>query len=142
MRAIQLIFFIHFLSLSNAFAISTRDSDKFLDQYEGLSHRILGLLNCVSRVMTGDDAIEVPASDTSKKKSVRKSQATTLSGCIEEAGFKTNNKFFQMIAKMGNEEDDIDRELRSIEESLNTKKNSALPAKPISKKGNKPAIGN
>jgi hypothetical protein len=103
--AISVIFFAVCGLSYVASGISTTEADKFVNQYDSFSKRVMGLLNCVSRVLMGADAVEL---EGEAKKAIAKSQSgpqpTDLEGCLKQAGFKTNNRFFKLLAGLKKQE--------------------------------------
>lgn len=95
----RLIVVMGFLSMS-LYGLSNAEATKFVDQYDGMSKRILGLINCVSRALTGDDAIS-SVNDSSVGGANK--GPSNMRSCVEAAGFKTGSGFGKLLTAFSKE---------------------------------------
>jgi len=79
-----------------SFALSVDDSNKILDQYDNASQKILGFINCISRVLVGSDALT--SSGPRSPKAVILPRSPDFPFCFEIAGFKTEGGFAKMLS--------------------------------------------
>lgn len=91
----NILFSIFFVVSTFGQAMSTEDANKVVNQYEGFSQKVLGFINCISRVITGEEAIQ-PVDPKNLKKT--EPTPTGLDACFSIAGFKTGGGFSKLTA--------------------------------------------
>ncbi len=93
------LFFVLITISSLGFGISQEKANEVVEQYDTMSKRILGFINCVSRVMTGSEAI----TEIEGKTLVKTPAPSGLDGCFVIAGFKSGPGFSK-LAKLFSKE--------------------------------------
>lgn len=114
MKAVSVAMFIGLVLSQVASAISTEDANKFVNKYETMTQRLMGFMNCVSRALTGEDAISAAEGDNLSKLAIPGGEKATLVGCFERAGFKVNKGLAKLLSFGSSETDTENTEIPDV----------------------------
>lgn len=109
--------FLLMACLNVSFAISEKDADKFLNNYEGMYQKFLGFFNCVSKAITGSEAISMEDKKLNEK--IREaSEKPTLSACFSRMGLRLGSGVSKMVpAVLGSQNGNLETSLQPIDPS-------------------------
>lgn len=77
-------------------AISEKDADKFVNEYESMSQRFLGFFNCISKTLTGSEVISAQDPKLNQKMQGVEMGRPTLSLCFSRMGLKLGPGFAKL----------------------------------------------
>lgn len=142
-----LLFFC--LALSQSFALSPEEASKFVDKYESNQKKILGFINCITHVLTGEDAIQPLETPVGNGKALATETPASLDGCFRLVGFKMGAGFQKLTALFSKEASTLPtapppQEKPALQETLKAGQNlipERAPAnEPVPKAANPPKI--
>ena len=71
--------------------MTTDEANKYVSNYESMTQKIMGFMNCISRALTGEDVMEAPNTDLNKLVfSGKRTEKVSLSECFSRQGVKLN----------------------------------------------------
>lgn len=77
-------------------AISEKDADKFVNEYESMSQRFLGFFNCISKALTGSEVISAQDPKLNQKIQGVEMERPALSVCFSRMGLKLGPGFAKL----------------------------------------------